>query len=346
MKYLIIFLSLTSFSIYSQVTSTKIEVREKEKEQLIYDGKSNFKEFEDIDGYKLYIGQKIYTLKSFSPIYNVKGQRFADYHNKYYTIKNVIQKKVNAYSNDMVVSDVLEIVSDENGKTYYYKIGKSYNSGAGWVNDGIQPSIILVPYFLNLKETYENKQYVIVSYWRENGFKNEATNEWVVVDEKLYGGKWNCEVSLIEKDGKEMICFIMKSNEGEVISSPVNNNANFKKFSIAKKLDDSVNGGLFFMSVEDYNDQVELRNKIKIDEVARNNDRIDKLTQKYGKQKGDLIADGKVEIGMTKEMCKEAWGIPLKTNVEKTSTITKESLIYSWSKRLHFQNGKLVKIEY
>jgi len=307
---------------YSQITTTKIEVKEKAKEEKVYDGISNLKGYKNFEDYKQYIDQKIYTTKSYSTIYNSTWHRVEDYHNKYYTIKAVIR-------------DSFELTSDENGETFYYSL-----------NDFKPKSVILVSYFLNLKKTYENKKYVIVSYWRENGFQNEATNEWVVINKKLYGEEWNCEVSVVEKDDEDKITYIMKNKSGEIISSESIDGSYSGKFRIVDKLDTFVEGGLFFMSIEDYNNQVASNNKAKKDAIAKNNNRIDKLTQKYGKARAELISKGKVEIGMNKEMCTQSWGIPLKTDVEKTKAIIKETFIYGWSKKLYFENGKLVKIEY
>ncbi len=66
MKLKKIFLTTIIFLVtknYSQITTTTIEVRNKVKEQKKYDGKSNFEEFGELDDYKQYIGQKIYTIK-------------------------------------------------------------------------------------------------------------------------------------------------------------------------------------------------------------------------------------------------------------------------------------------
>ncbi|ENA1795715.1 hypothetical protein ABF176_002563 [Flavobacterium psychrophilum] len=339
-KLLLIFSLLLATISNSQITTTKIEVKEKIKELKVYDGKSDFEIYTDVEDYRQYIGQKIYTKKSYAPIYTSTGEVCNDYQNKYFTIKNVKKSKIRVDSRpqfDMQTRDVFELTNDENGEIYYYRL------------DDFNPySLILVPYFLNLKKAYENKKYVIVSYWREDGFTNEATNEWVVVDKKLYGGEWDCEVSVVEKDGQEKICYIMKSNAGEIISSEKIDEQNHSpdKFSIVKKLGIEIYGGIFFMSVEDYNAEIASKNKSKKDVIAKNNKRIISLTQKYGKEKGVLIANGKVALGMNKEMCKESWGIPLKTDVEKTKGIIKETFIYGWSKRLHFENNKLVKIEY
>lgn len=331
---------------HSQITTTTIEVRNKVKEQKIYDGKSDFEVFQnDIEDYKQYIGQKIYTTKSYSTILLSNGNTYENYKNKYFTIKDVIISKDKFYKNayDVIVEKpvtaTLELINDENGETCYYPLDQIKDNNRS-------KKFILVPYFLNQKKTYENKKYVMVSYWRKDGFINEATKEWVTIDKNLYGGEWNCEVSLVKGDFDEEITYIMKSNLGEIISSETIDGSSPGKFRIVNKLDTFVEGGLFFMSIEDYNNQVASYSKEKKDAVSKNNNRIVKLTQKYGKVNAVLIAKGKVEIGMSKEMCKESWGIPLKNNVEKTKTNTKEIFIYGWSKRLYFENGKLVKIEY
>ena len=65
---------------------------------------------------------------------------------------------------------------------------------------------------------------------------------------------------------------------------------------------------------------------------------------KYGNEKGKLIANGKVTIGMTKEMCKDAWGTPIDLHKTTTKIGTDEHWYYSWKYSLHFENGLLIRI--
>lgn len=66
--------------------------------------------------------------------------------------------------------------------------------------------------------------------------------------------------------------------------------------------------------------------------------------KKYGTKMGKLVIKGEIVLGMTKEMCRDAWGSPDKTN----ETITKGTLIETWyygdlySRWLVFNNGKLI----
>jgi hypothetical protein len=62
---------------------------------------------------------------------------------------------------------------------------------------------------------------------------------------------------------------------------------------------------------------------------------------KFGQHYGTLIAQGKIEAGMTTDMCKEAWGAPW--NISETGT--KEIWFYNWKYNLLFENKILVKIK-
>ena len=66
----------------------------------------------------------------------------------------------------------------------------------------------------------------------------------------------------------------------------------------------------------------------------------------FGQDFGKSIAEGKVKIGMTTEMCKSAWGEPY--NINKTTDA--KGIYEIWwyfgglQKFLTFTNGVLVKI--
>lgn len=65
------------------------------------------------------------------------------------------------------------------------------------------------------------------------------------------------------------------------------------------------------------------------------------IIKKYGVKTGTKIADGKIEIDYTKEMCEYAWGSPDNTRIDGK----KESWYYRKNKTaLTFSSGKLVMI--
>ncbi len=66
---------------------------------------------------------------------------------------------------------------------------------------------------------------------------------------------------------------------------------------------------------------------------------------KFGLQNGELISKNKVNIGMTKEMCKYAWGSPLWSDKTTTEIGTYEIWYYWLGYKLHFVNGILKRID-
>jgi hypothetical protein len=64
----------------------------------------------------------------------------------------------------------------------------------------------------------------------------------------------------------------------------------------------------------------------------------------FGQENGELIAQGKVKIGMTTEMCKVSWGKPFWNNKTTTENKVSEDWYYGYGYSLHFVNGALTRI--
>lgn len=88
-------------------------------------------------------------------------------------------------------------------------------------------------------------------------------------------------------------------------------------------------------------------------QIAEENARYEREEQEYraslvaiyGEKYGNLIADRKVAIGMTEEMCRKAWGRPH----DKYNTTTKWGVssvwVYNYKTSLYFYNGELTQID-
>lgn len=78
-------------------------------------------------------------------------------------------------------------------------------------------------------------------------------------------------------------------------------------------------------------------------ELTKNDpeERLQVLVEKYGKNKGKLIAQGKVWQSISYEMAIDSWGKP--TEIKKTETQSGETQkwIYPNNKYLYFKNGRL-----
>ena len=69
------------------------------------------------------------------------------------------------------------------------------------------------------------------------------------------------------------------------------------------------------------------------------------LVEKYGSQFGELVAKKQVAIGMSKEMCRDAWGRPMNTYRTTTRFGQSEVWCYNYKSRIYFYDGKVVMID-
>jgi len=89
-------------------------------------------------------------------------------------------------------------------------------------------------------------------------------------------------------------------------------------------------------------EQRELR---KIENEKKQIERRNKYVKKYGKEYGEIIANYRVRIGMTKEMCEDSWGKPESINRTTNAYGTSEQWVYGDGNYLYFDNGKLTSIQ-
>lgn len=89
-------------------------------------------------------------------------------------------------------------------------------------------------------------------------------------------------------------------------------------------------------------EQRELR---KIENEKKQIERRNKYVKKYGKEYGEIIANYRVRIGMTKEMCEDSWGKPESINRTTNAYGTSEQWVYDGGNYLYFDNGKLTSIQ-
>lgn len=231
---------------------------------------------------------------------------------------------------------------------------------------------ILVPYFTKQKEMFEGKTFVALikgNQWQNNmpNFKDLTTNKEIKLEN---GSKWKCEVTLMQRNKVEPednkpnylipegweIYYVFKNDKNQTVAID-----NQWTDSIVPHVGISGNGGDYTFMIEKVfiereNEkklrQAELLAKQKREEqIIKERQKLDKekhlknCIDKFGSHFGNLIAQGKVTLGMTKKMCKAAWGEPFDKFKTTTSSYVSESWYYSWKRSLHFENGTLTRIE-
>lgn len=177
--------------------------------------------------------------------------------------------------------------------------------------------ILIISYFEKLKTNYIGKNFYL--YCSINNYIDITTNKEfeIIKDSKVY-----CkDIILLNNKYNKFIepYFIMKTKEGHEFAISIDNI--------------NENGLDNFIS-----EQVYLKNQEeKISE-------LNKYILKYGKINGNIIYEGKLKIGFTKQMCKDAWGEPLEINKTINKYGTYEQWVYKNS-YLYFENGKLTTIQ-
>jgi hypothetical protein len=79
----------------------------------------------------------------------------------------------------------------------------------------------------------------------------------------------------------------------------------------------------------------------KILKVQSPEDRFAEMKAKYGKNKGKMIADGKVWPSIDYQMAIDSWGEPIEKKITEISNGTTERWNYPNGRYLFFKNGRL-----
>ena len=232
-----------------------------------------------------------------------------------------------------------------------------------------ETNFILVPYFVKQKQLYQNK-YLI--YDEHAGYvnelpdlkskiiteNNEGKKDTIAKNVKvLRGSKWICtDVSLMNKENGQpnlngsfsgyyysvyYIAYTLKNEKGETIALDKSFNSSFilEKDYITREANKKIQSQQL-LAKQKQEELVRIQNEK--NEIAK---RKTECINKFGNENGTLIADGKVAIGMTKEMCKYSWGTPSWTDKTITEQTVYEKWHYGYGYILNFIDDKLTVIK-
>lgn len=217
---------------------------------------------------------------------------------------------------------------------------------------------VLVPYFVKQKQLYQNKTLVFM-----NGHSNIDQLKWkdVITDKEVIinpNSKWDCsEVTLLKLgavDGSIGITYdtsayrlnyVLKNMSGGTIALTNLSlfNSRYYEFITQKEYDK-----IIFERKFKKEELIAKQKQEKLQEAQNEKLAQDKYKMvcinKFGAYYGDLIAQGKVKIGMTTAMCKAAWGTPYNTFKTTDATGEYEDWYYGWKYSLSFKDAILIEI--
>ena len=369
------------FALFSQVTIREIKKNDTTVPKPVqYDSLKDYQFHDNLLDYKQYIGLELFL----PPITNSKSNCLGSIEiiNRYYTVLNIytrIQIKQifddlhvsysNNGKNDKMYSNTSEgqlICGIDNSDLY----GGNYPDILFLIKDNItgdsiyfKPQkytispFILVPYFVKQKQLYDGKSVIafnekLPEYDWKYTFNDAATSKEIKITQN---SKWICEVNLLKEEYRRFITdksetkytlkYILKDSLGKMIAI---NNLEHAQSNLSFILEDIFKEKEIEKKLKQ-NEIVEKRkneeNKRRNEERKEKENRKAECINKYGQRKGELIAEGKVRLGMTSEMCKTAWGECFYRNKTTIAEGIFEVWYYGWGESLHFANGILKRIE-
>jgi hypothetical protein len=351
-KKLILSLSLlfvVTKLIYSQVPIDKQKQEEKiALKPLAFDSTKTLEEQFQLENQYQFIGLQLLLPPVINPemgpiVFSKYSSGFGK-ENKYYTITGILQgdvaeqlkqkkainqcghryKDFNSFQWKDLIKFVVFILRDDNkndslnNAPLYWVVSQSKTPPYSY---SYYNSFISVPYFLKQKQLYENQEVISLS----------DKSKWLCTEVSILKNKINDS-----KDSTFDVFCILKNETGKQIIVPPP--------SVVDKSGRSFITEKEFVRLDHANRNQ--REELYKAEADRQEKHKTECIAKFGQHYGELVAQSKIETGMTTEMCKAAWGAPW--DIDKTKSLSKtkkEIWFYNWKYNLHFENGKLIKIE-
>jgi hypothetical protein len=224
-----------------------------------------------------------------------------------------------------------------------------------WRPKVYESKFIFVPYFVKQKKLYEKK-----TFYYEG--PSDDIKDLIDANHTIYiqpNSKWTCkEVTLLKysqvsdyvPSDSYMICYIFTNEKNESFAKWHNpfypeirdpkGDYHLKYFISEKEFLDKEKAIMDKQQADQAKKNAQLQ-KEKLASKAKQ----DGYITKYGKLNADLIINGKVKLGFTKEMCLESWGPFFNPSKTVNNQGVFETWMYSVTQILHFKDGVLTQIE-
>lgn len=246
----------------------------------------------------------------------------------------ILSKSINIKGSEIA----FELKDEVTGEIlYYWEDGNSY-----WEN-----RLILVSYFIKQKEKYVGENLLAdfgtmefqdlkkMTTIEDNNGKSITIPKIVKIEPNSL---WNCtDVTIIE--GTSWISYILKNQKDETVAINEIRYWILEKDILEKEKQKKITQQNLKLKQEIEFKDLEIKEKIAFEKRKK------ECIEKFGNANGELIALGKLKIGMSKEMCKKSWGIPIWSNKTTNENGTIERWYYGFDYSLFFVGNELKQIE-
>lgn len=311
------------------------------------------------------IGQIVYYVEPDTTKYGIRHKRLYDTPNIRYGVQH-LPKEVwaNRY---LKIIDYKEIASAYSKKNVLELQDTATGRSIYCETNGLNRDFVVLGYYEKLKKTYIGKSFVLKKrfsygiadsydgYRKFGNLINYDTNEigdsipynsiWKCVDiavsnvtSQIRGGKGDnrCPVILIFENDKFGKYYSYTQNH---LGKPFNETEGYFYGGGSNDLNFVLHLGKFLDE-----EQVALKEQKDKEYKIHLQRQRKKMIAKYGKYWGELVAEMKLEIGMTKQMCRDSWGEPQEINRTTTQYGSHEQWVY-YTTYIYFDNGKITAIQ-
>ena len=236
----------------------------------------------------------------------------------------------------------------------------NYYDDAQYSRNHVSNNIILLRYYNDVKKRYLGKS--VINFYHD-GFENrwKKKNVGSIEEDALRKEEFRLQDSvfvfndIVLKDGI-FYCILF----GEKTGSYALELGRLTDTELFHSADGDIFGDHYIQTLEEYfaekdrerlseqQREQEERQRKRLAELehARNKKAFEqRMIEKYGPQNGNLVARKQVAIGMTKEMCRDAWGRPMNTYRTTTQYGQSEVWCYNYKTKVYFYNGNVVQID-
>jgi hypothetical protein len=285
--------------------------------------------------------------------YEHQGSFISDYNalaGKYFTVIDVLDQTDDTKFKYEQMGLYLKLKHKENHDILYYQVVQNKEH----IRNGKSGPFIFVGYFEKLKQLYKNRIFIAQKNIKElveiNSGKPVSCSK---------GSEWTCvDVTLIEIKGKILMIpvFVFKDSLNNEIVVGVKEKHEGLNTSISDFKDKEQMLTEKQKQEEELNKQIAEEKKqkeqmaIQSEKNATSNAeakklRRENLIKKYGEKNGSMIADGRVAIGMSKQMCIDSWGKPQDINRTTGTYGVHEQWVYNLKSYLYFEGDILTTIQ-
>lgn len=356
---LLVLTNISAVSVFSQIKMAHMPEKEKKEIIFTYDSLTNVDRMKGVeynDRFKHLTGQKIMSISSSD------YSAFIEYGGQYSSIKSY--RRNGEYLEK--IENKTFVIDSVSGSTFYLteennlhnSIILYVDSDDDWIADFAWVSL---GYFEKIKQMYLGKELVYIN--KDDEFDLEYDYGFHSHDRFM---DYNTKRNLAKKipcnsvwKCTDVLVLPGKLNFGECDNRVILNieNEKYGKYYIfaSKLLQLKERKRDNFLTMEEFHKYQAVQNQLRAEAKAKaakaaeeaakkENERRTNILARYGEYYGNLILQGKIVIGMTKQQCIDAIGNPTRINRTTTASTIYEQWVYS-GRYLYFENGKLVTIQ-